>query len=102
MHKMVITWWCWHICKGEVVGVETDQVGEEKEKKMASYGCLGVGSCNLTHSQIAAIIEGCTALFGGQKVGTATPRAVHHHPRAVPGVVPKNSSSTFSYFGHNS
>ena len=91
MHKMVITWWCWHICKGEVVGVETDQVGEEKEKKMASYGCPGVRSCNLTHSQIAAIIEGGTALSSGQKVGTATPRAV-----------PKNSSNTLSYFGHNS
>ena len=31
MHKMVITWWCWHICKGEVVGVNLDQLGEEKE-----------------------------------------------------------------------
>ena len=37
MHKMVNTWWCWHICKGEVAGVETDHVGEEKEKKSASY-----------------------------------------------------------------
>jgi len=72
MHKMVITWWCWHICKGEVVSVETDRVGEEKEKKRASYGCLGVGSCNLTLSQIVVIIEGGTALFSGQKVGTAT------------------------------
>ena len=31
---MVNTWWCWHICKGELVGVETDQVREEKEKKV--------------------------------------------------------------------
>ena len=80
MRKMVNTWWCWHICNEEVVGVETDQVGEEKEKKRASYGCLGVGSCNLTHSQIATIIEGGTALSGGQKVGTTTHRVVHHHP----------------------
>jgi hypothetical protein len=72
MHKMVITWWCWHICKGEVVGVETDQVGEENEKKRASYGCLGVGSCNLTCSQIATFIEGGTTLSGGLKMGTAT------------------------------
>ena len=28
---MVYTWWCWHICKGEVVGVALDQLGEEKE-----------------------------------------------------------------------
>ena len=48
MHKMVIIWWYWHICKGEVVGVETDQVGEEKEKKSASFGCSGVRSCIMT------------------------------------------------------
>ena len=39
MHKMVNTWWCWHICKGRVVGVDLDQLGEvveEKEKKSAS------------------------------------------------------------------
>ena len=95
MHKMVITWWCWHICKSEVVGVETDQVGEEKEKKMASYGCPGVESCNLTRSQITAIIEGGTVLF-------QWPKSRHRHPRAVPGAVPKNSSNTLSYFGHNS
>ena len=29
MHMVVYTWWCWHICKGEVVRVETDQLGEE-------------------------------------------------------------------------
>jgi hypothetical protein len=45
---MVNTWWCWHICKEEVVDVETDQVRKEKEKKSASYGCPGVKSCNLT------------------------------------------------------
>jgi hypothetical protein len=31
IHMLVYTWWCWHICKGEVVRVETDQLGEEKE-----------------------------------------------------------------------
>ena len=30
---MVYTWWCWHICKGKVVRVETDQLGEETEVK---------------------------------------------------------------------
>ena len=30
LHMMLFTWWCWHICKGEVVGVELDQLGEEK------------------------------------------------------------------------
>ena len=31
LHIMVYTWWCWHICKGEVVGVELDQLGEERK-----------------------------------------------------------------------
>ena len=80
MHKMVITWWCWHICKGEFVSVETDQVGEEKEKKMTSYGCPGVRSCNLTCSQLVAIVEGGTALSGVHRTG-------HRHPGVVSGAV---------------
>jgi hypothetical protein len=32
LHMVVYTWCCWHICKGEVVGVEIDQLGEEKVK----------------------------------------------------------------------
>ena len=31
IHMVVYTWWCWHICKGEGVGVEMDQLGEETE-----------------------------------------------------------------------
>ena len=31
LHLVVYTWWCWHICKGEVVRVELDQLGEERE-----------------------------------------------------------------------
>ena len=31
LHLAVYTWWRWHICKGEVVGVELDQLGEEKK-----------------------------------------------------------------------
>jgi hypothetical protein len=30
MHMVFYTWWCWHICKGEGVGVGVDQLGEEK------------------------------------------------------------------------
>jgi hypothetical protein len=29
MHMVAYTWRCWHICKGEVVGIELDQLGEE-------------------------------------------------------------------------
>jgi hypothetical protein len=31
IHIVVYTWWCWHICKGEEVGVEMDELGKEKE-----------------------------------------------------------------------
>jgi hypothetical protein len=31
IHMVVYTWWCWHICKGEVVRVEMDQLSEETE-----------------------------------------------------------------------
>ena len=36
MHMVVYTWWCWHICKGEGVGVETDQLDEETEAKQVT------------------------------------------------------------------
>ena len=28
MHMVLFTWCCWHICKGEGVGVDVDQLGE--------------------------------------------------------------------------
>ena len=31
LHLVVYTWWCWHICKGEEVGVVVDQLREEKK-----------------------------------------------------------------------
>ena len=31
LYLVVYTWWCWHIFKGEVVGVELDQLGEERK-----------------------------------------------------------------------
>ena len=30
LHLVVYIWWSWHIYKGEVVGVELDQLGEER------------------------------------------------------------------------
>ena len=29
IHMMLYTWWCWHIYKGEEVGVDVDQLGKE-------------------------------------------------------------------------
>jgi len=31
LHLVVYTWWCWHICKGEGVGVDFVQLGEKRE-----------------------------------------------------------------------
>ena len=31
MHRMLFTWYCWHICKGESVGVDVDQLGEARK-----------------------------------------------------------------------
>ena len=31
MHMMVFNWWCWHICKGKSVGVDVDQLEEERK-----------------------------------------------------------------------
>ena len=36
LHIVVYTWWCWHIYKGEEVGVDVDQLGEEKEAKQVT------------------------------------------------------------------
>ena len=33
MHMVVYTWGCWHIYKGEEVGVDVDQLDEETEVK---------------------------------------------------------------------
>ena len=31
MHMVLCTWWCWHICKGKGVGVDVDQLEEERK-----------------------------------------------------------------------
>ena len=31
MHIVVFIWWCWHICKGERVGVDVDHLWEAKK-----------------------------------------------------------------------
>ena len=33
IHMVVYTWWCWHIYKGDEVGVDVDQLSEEMEAK---------------------------------------------------------------------
>jgi hypothetical protein len=56
----------------------------KRRRKGQDFGCLGVESCDLTCSQLAAIIEGGTALSGVHGTGHHHPRVVHCHPRALP------------------
>jgi hypothetical protein len=37
IHMVVYTWWCWHIYKRNVFGVEVDQLDEEKEVKRGHW-----------------------------------------------------------------
>ena len=30
-HMVMNSWWCWHICKGGGVGVDVDQLSEERK-----------------------------------------------------------------------
>ena len=47
--KVLYTLWCWHICKGEEVRVETDQLGEEKEMKHVTMSDRTLASVGPTH-----------------------------------------------------
>ena len=33
IHMVVYTWWCWHIYKGDEVGVDVNQLGDETEAR---------------------------------------------------------------------
>ena len=34
IHMVVYTWWCWHIYKGDEVGIDVDQLGEGTEVRV--------------------------------------------------------------------
>jgi hypothetical protein len=46
LHMIVYTWWCWHICRGEVA-VELDQLEEKKELRQGDRTLVlnGTGPC---------------------------------------------------------
>jgi hypothetical protein len=61
---MVYTWWCWHICK-EVVGVELDQLGEEKTVFWCTPNyrmALGLEFCVDPFFFGSNLLVGCVAL----------------------------------------
>jgi hypothetical protein len=65
MHMEVYTWWYWHICKGEGVGVDVDQLGEERKTFRCSPDtriALGVEYCFDILCLGSRIHVGCVAL----------------------------------------
>ena len=48
MHMVLFPWCCWHLCKGEGVGVDVDQLGEARKAFWCSPEtrlALGVEYC---------------------------------------------------------
>ena len=48
IHIVVYTWWCWHIYKGEVVGVDVDQLlegGKIFQCSLETRLSLGMENC---------------------------------------------------------
>ena len=43
IHMVVYNWWCWHIYKGDGVGVDVDQLGEETEMRKVPQSGLDSG-----------------------------------------------------------
>ena len=65
MHMMVYTWWCWHICKGEGVEVDVDQLGKARKVLRCSSEArldLGVEYCFDPLCFGSSIQLGCVAL----------------------------------------
>ena len=43
MHMVLFTWWCWHICKGERVGVDVDQLEGKRNDGWTVRPCCADG-----------------------------------------------------------
>ena len=56
IHMVVYTWWCRHIYKGEEVGVDVDQLGEETEVKQVTE----------SDRTLCSAVTGCWVLASGQ------------------------------------
>ena len=65
MHMVLFTWCCWHICKGERVGVDVYQLGEARKAFRCSSEirlALGVKYCFDPLCFGSNIQLGCVAL----------------------------------------
>ena len=41
---VVYTWWCWHIYKGDKIGVDVDQLGDGTEARKVQNSTGGVST----------------------------------------------------------
>ena len=65
IHMVVYTWWCWHIYKGDEVGVDVDQLGDGTEARKVRNSTGGVS-------------DGATGtLYRKDKVSQSAPDAGH-------------------------
>ena len=44
IHMVAYTWWCWHIYKGEEVGVDVDQLNDGTEVRRVQNSTGGVSA----------------------------------------------------------
>ena len=50
IHIAVYTWWCWHISKGDEVGVDVDQLGDGMEVRRVRNSTGAVQKKTGSHS----------------------------------------------------
>ena len=64
LNMVLFTWWCWHICKGERVGVDVNQLWGERKVFRCSLEIrsLGVEYCFDPLCFGSNIQLGCVAL----------------------------------------
>ena len=74
IHMMVYTWWCWHIYKGDEVGVDVDQLDDEMEARRVRNSTDGVsGSISISGQSDGAI----GALVRKDRVSQSRPDSGH-------------------------
>ena len=75
IHMVVYTWWCWHIYKGDKVGVDVDQLSEGTEVRRVQNSTGGVSGCPPVECGQS---DGATgALFRKDRVSQSGPDTGH-------------------------
>ena len=71
MHMVLFTWWCWHICNGEGVGVDVDQlVGKRSDGP--PLGCGQSAGVLKKSSREVVSLAWAERLDGGRSAGRLT------------------------------